>query len=108
MKATSKETARKIETAPSRGSPIKEMCESCGKAQAVAKGLCRRCYDKAREIPRVAISKSIEAQVLKFKNHMGWDWSPTINYLIACGIRFLELRTEIANKWDLKDTAVEM
>lgn len=98
--AVSKQRARSKERTK-MSSSVKERCQECG-SPAIAKGLCRKHYDQSRQIPRIAISKSIQEDFERLQEIMGWDAPMTANYLMACGIKFLRMRGKIAQEWDLK------
>lgn len=77
----------------------KELC-GCGRL-AIAKGLCRLCYDKQRKIPRIAISEDIKEDVVNLSEKMGWSISTTCNYLLKLGVLFLKKQEKIKNEWGL-------
>jgi len=77
------------------------LCSECAKAPAIAKGLCRKCYERQRVIPRIAISKRIQPQVQELMDKMGWELAQTCNILMEKGLKYMEKREKIKEEWDL-------
>lgn len=71
---------------------------SCGKP-AVARGLCRGCYDKSRLIPRIAISKEVESRVESLAKSKGWGIGQTVNFLLAFGLKWMDKKEQIEKEW---------
>ena len=77
------------------------LCSECAKAPAIAKGLCRKCYEKSRAKIFIAISKENQEGFNEIRNRMGWPPNQVCNYLIQQGLKRLAQRKKIAKKWDL-------
>lgn len=72
----------------------------CGKP-AVARGLCRGCYDKDRLIPRIAISRELQSQIEIRAKKSGRGMSHTINELLGFGLRYIDKIDKIKEEYGI-------
>ncbi len=76
-------------------------CEQCGSRDAIAKGLCRICYDKGRTDVFISISKRIQEDFDSFVEQKRWSKPKAINYLIECGLKWIKEREKVIKEWEL-------
>jgi hypothetical protein len=72
----------------------------CGKT-AVARGLCRGCYDKSRLIPRIAIDRDIQADVEARAKKSGRGMSHTVNELLKFGLKYIDKIDKIKEEYGI-------
>jgi NMD protein affecting ribosome stability and mRNA decay len=77
------------------------VCSECGKP-AVARGLCRLCYDKSRKILRFAISERIKPDVLALAEKNKWEVPYTLNQLLEAGLDWFKKQEQVAKEYKLK------
>lgn len=74
------------------------MCSECG-LPVLARGLCRKHYDRTRKIPRFAISKTIQAEVEALAKEKGWTLAQTINQLMEFGLKWVRKKEQIEKEY---------
>lgn len=75
------------------------VCSECGGPGVVANGICRKCYDKQRAIVTLNIAKDIKGKVLDFAKDKKWSMPYTCNYLMKCGLKWVQEAETMREKY---------